>query len=570
MKTRKLGIFNQLFILLAILLLFGNSALGYFSYIRSEAVLFEQIQTNAKNIAQCAANNVRGNLLKTINIGDEDTAKYATIIDGLALFRDNANVEYIYTLRKIGENQFIFLVDSDLEEPASIGDECEPTDALNETFSKQITTADEEAFEDEWGKHISAYSPILDNGTIVGAVGVDISANWIEEQMQNLRNLVIVTILCTYAISVVVLLFIMKKFKNSMIKLNDKVKELASGSGDLTKEIDIYSGDELEVIAGNMNVFLGQIRSLVKDVAHSSESILKTGEELNNTISHNNRVMSSMNIKIEDISSNMKHSADSSQVLSQSLAESADHISDFAKDVDELCKIVQKSNENAQASSLMAKENQKNAIESIQNLQARMTKASQDVQKIEQVKKIAAQIGEIASQTKMLSLNAQIEAARAGTMGAGFAVVATEVGHLSNDIDKSVSDINQINAQVLSAVNTLNEVLNEMIDFVSTDIVKDYDSFVSLGNEYGTTTDMIRSQMIEIGNQSTHISHNIADINSSVQEITSIVTSTADSANELAVSTNEIAESFESLSAASERNSDYSENLSEQVRKYKF
>ena len=46
---------------------------------------------------------------------------------------------------------------------------------------------------------------------------------------------------------------------------------------------------------------------------------------------------------------------------------------------------------------------------------------------------------------KMLSLNAQIEAARAGSMGAGFAVVATEVGHLSNDIDKAVADINQIN-----------------------------------------------------------------------------------------------------------------------------
>ena len=570
MKTRKIGIFTQLFILLAVLLLIGNSTLGYLSYMRSEDVLFKQIQTNAKNIAQCTAQNVSGDLLNMINVGEEDSRKYAIIIEELALFRDNADVEYIYTLRKTGDNQFIFVVDSDPEEPASIGDVCESTDALNETFSKQITTADEEAFEDEWGTHISAYSPILDKDTVVGAVGVDISANWIEEQMQGLRNLVFITFAATYITSVFVLLLIMNRFKKSMIKLNDKVLELASGSGDLTKEIDIYSGDELEVIAGNMNVFLGQIRSLVKDVAHSSESILKTGEELNNTIFHNNKVMSSMNTKIEDISNNMRHSADSSQVLSQSLAESAEHISDFAKDVDELCKIVQKSNENAQASSLMAKENRRNAIESIQVLQKRMHEASKDVQKIEQVKQIASQIGDIASQTKMLSLNAQIEAARAGTMGAGFAVVATEVGHLSNDIDKSVSDINQINAQVLSAVSTLNEVLNEMIDFVSTDIVKDYDSFVSLGDEYGTTTDTIRAQMMEIGNQSTDISRNIADISTNVQEITSIVTLTADSANELTVSTNEIAESFESLSAASERNSDYSENLSEQVRKYKF
>ena len=570
MKTRKLGIFNQLFLLLAILLFLGNSILGYLSYIRSEDILFQQIQTNAKNVAQCTATNVSGDILKDISIGEENTEEYAVIIDELSLFRDNADVEYIYTLQKTGENQFVFIVDSDPEEPAAIGDECEATEALNETFSKQITTADDESFEDEWGNHISAYSPVLYNDTVVGAVGVDISANWIEKQMQDLRNLVLITFASTYIISVLVLLFIMTRFKKSMTKLNDKVKELASGSGDLTKEIDIYTGDELEVIAGNMNVFLGQIRSLVKDVAQSSESILKTGDELNTTVSHNNKIMSSMNAEIELINDNMTQSADSSQLLSQNLSESAAHISSFADNVEELCKMVLKANENAQASSLMAKENRKTAIESIQILQRRMEKTSKDVQKIEQVKQIAAQIGEIASQTKMLSLNAQIEAARAGTMGAGFAVVATEVGHLSNDIDKSVADINHINAQVLSAVNTLNEVLDEMIHFVSTDIVKDYDSFVSLGEEYGTTTDTIREQMMEIGNQSAHISQNIADINTSVQDITSIVTLTAESANELAVSTNEISESFENLSAASQKNSAYSENLSEQVRKYTF
>ena len=570
MKTRKIGIFNQLFILLAMLLFLGNSILGYLSYMRSEDILFEQIQTNAKNIAQCTAANVNGNILKDITAGEEHTPEYATIIDELSLFRDNADIEYIYTLRKTGENEFVFIVDSDPDEPASIGDACESTAALNEAFSNQITTADEDVFEDEWGKHISVYSPIWDNDTIVGAVGVDISANWIETQMQTLRNLVFITFAITYIVSVVILLFIMKKFKKSIIKLNDKVKELASGSGDLTREVDIYTGDELEVIAGNMNTFLSQIRSLVKDVAHSSESILKTGEELNKTVSHNNRVMSSMNTEIEGISNNMKQSANSSQLLSQSLSESAANISDFAENVHKLCEIIQKATENAQASSFTAKENRKNAIESIHSLQKRMEKTSKDVQQIEQVKQIAAQIGEIASQTKMLSLNAQIEAARAGSMGAGFAVVATEVGHLSNDIDNAVADINRINGQVLLAVDTLNKVLDEMIHFVSTDIVKDYDSFVSIGEEYGTTTDTIRIQMLEIGNQSTQISQNIADINMSVQEITSIVTLTAESANELAISTTEIAESFESLSAASEKNSNYSENLSEQVKKYTF
>ena len=570
MKVRKMGIFNQLFIWLAVLLLLGNAVLGFMAYNRSETALFEQIQSNAKNIAQCAAMNVSGDLLAGIEVGEEGTEEYAVIIDELALFRDNADIEYIYTLRQVGEGQFEFIVDSDPEEPAAIGEECEPTEAQGLAFSEQTTTADDEPFTDEWGSHVSAYSPVFSDGSLVGVVGVDISANWIDEQMQALRNLVLLTCIATYIISIIVLQFLMSRFKKSIRKLNDKVKELASGSGDLTKEIDIYTGDELEVIAGNMNAFLGQIRALVKEVSLSAEDILAAGEELNTTVDENTRTMSQMSAEIEDISANMEESAASSKLLSESLSESADHISEFAKKVDSINRMVQEANVNAQATSAMAKDNRKNAMDSIHALQNRMMETSKDAQKIEQVRQIAAEIGNIANQTRMLSLNAQIEAARAGSMGAGFAVVATEVGHLSNDIDRAVAEINDINGQVLEAVGTLTEVLEEMICFVTEEVAKDYDSFAELGEEYGSTTDAIREQMTEIGRQSMQISENISHINESVQEIASAVASTAEDANDLALSTDRISESMANMNAASRKNSQHSESLNKQVSKYTF
>ncbi len=570
MKTRKMGIFNQLFIMLAILLLVGNTMLGFFAYNRSESALFTQIQSNVKNIAQCAAMNVSGEILREIAAGDEQTEGYATIVEELALFRDNADIEYIYTLRRVGDNQFEFVVDADPEEPAAIGDECESTEALYVAFTQQLTTADDESFSDEWGSHVSAYSPIFADDTVVGAVGVDISANWIDEQMLALRNLVVIICVITYVISLIILLLLMSKFKKGMGKLNDKVKELAGGSGDLTKEITIDTGDELEVIAGNVNAFIRQIRDLVKEVAQSTEDIILTGEELGTTVSVNTQVMAGMNSEIEDISANMQESAASSKLLSESLSESAEHIVAFAQDVNEICKMVQQANENAQVTSAMAKENRKNAMSSIDILKERVKKIDKDAKKIEQVKQIAEEIGNIASQTRMLSLNAQIEAARAGAMGSGFAVVATEVGNLSNDIDKAVAEINTINGQVLAAVGALTEALEEMIRFVSEDVAKDYDAFAALGEEYGNTTDTIRIQMTQIGEQSANISRNITDINSDVQNITSMVMVTAESANDLTKSTSQIAESFENLNAASQKNSLHSEKLSDQVNKYIF
>ncbi|MBQ2885496.1 MAG: methyl-accepting chemotaxis protein [Alphaproteobacteria bacterium] len=568
MKTHKMGIFKQLFLYLAVLLLLGNVILGFLAYHRSEKALFQQIQSNAKNIAQCAAMNVSGDVLQGIKMGDEQTEEYETIIQELVLFRDNADIEYIYTLRNVGDDQFEFIVDSDPEEPAAVGDLCEMTEALNVAFTDQVTTADNEPFADEWGSHVSAYSPVLYDGQVVGIVGVDISANWIEEQTKALRNLVVIACLVTYLVSMIVLFLLMSKFTRGIRKLNNKVKELASGSGDLTKEIDIYTKDEMGEIAENMNVFIGHIRTLVKDVVQSTEEILLSGEELGITVQDNTKIMSHMNSEIEEIGVNMEKSASSSKMMSENLAESSEHIAAFAQDVESICKMVRQANENAQKTAILAKENRQNAMDSINELRVRMEKTSQNTKQIMRVKQIAEEISTIAGQTRMLSLNAQIEAARAGTMGAGFAVVATEVGSLSDDIDNAVTEINKINNQVQIAVDTLTDVLEEMIRFVSEDVAKDYDSFAALGEEYGTTTGTIYEQMTEIGNQSAQISQDISDINQEVQNITQMVSSMEGNTKDLTQSNELIADSFVKLNAASKKNSEHSEKLSERVNNY--
>jgi len=570
MKGYKRSIFIQLFLWLAILLLFGNAVLGFLAYARSEAALFEQIQTNAKNIARCAAMNVSGDVLQGILAGEEESETYARIVDELTLFRDNADIEYIYTLRQVGEETYEFIVDADPEEPAAIGDECEATEALNIAFEQQITTADDEPFSDEWGSHVSAYSPVIYQGQTVGVVGVDISANWIEDQTTALRNLVIFTCIITYIVSLLVLWLLMSKFVKGIKKLNEKVKDLASGSGDLTKEIDIYTGNELGEIAEHMNVFIRQIRVLVKEVALSTEGILSTGEELSRTVKENTQIMSHMNAEIEDININMERSVSSSRLMSESLAESAERVTIFADNVEAICKTVRQANENAQLTSNVARQNRQKAMDSIRELQARMQKTNQDTQQIMRVKQIAEEIGTIANQTRMLSLNAQIEAARAGTMGAGFAVVATEVGKLSDEIDSAVTEINSINSQVQSAVEALSDVFAEMIRFVSEDVARDYDSFAALGEEYGNSTGVILGQMNEIGNQSGEIADTIKNVNRDVYDITQMVSSIAGNANDLAKSNQRIADSFNKLNEASDKNTEHSEKLSTQVNKYTF
>lgn len=73
----------------------------------------------------------------------------------------------------------------------------------------------------------------------------------------------------------------------------------------------------------------------------------------------------------------------------------------------------------------------------------------------QQTAKVAVSIGEVARATRMLSINASIESARAGEAGAGFTVVATEVGSLANRSGKAASEATALLANAAHDINQL-------------------------------------------------------------------------------------------------------------------
>ena len=130
---------------------------------------------------------------------------------------------------------------------------------------------------------------------------------------------------------------------------------------------------------------------------------------------------------------------------------------------------------------------------------------------------------DITSQTNLLALNASIEAARAGEAGKGFAVVAEEIRQLADSSRKAANDIQEISQIVTDAVDKLAKEATTMLEFVNSDVIRDYDSFVKIASRYEQDAKQIQATLKGFSDQSADIADTMNAMNQGLQNITSTV-----------------------------------------------
>ena len=283
MKKTKLSIRAKVSLGMFLCTLLVGGVIGFVGMIQTRSNLLNQSRKHTMGVAKMAAANIDGDVLDEIEAGDEDSDNYSNILSELRKFIQGDEIEYIYTMRE-RDGVVSFVVDADQDEGASIGEEYESYEQIDRAFEGQVTV-DDEITSDEWGSYYSAFAPIYDShGSQVGIVGVDSSISVIEKKLRTyMKNFILVEV-SGVLVSIILAFIISGMLTRNVRVINTKMKELADDEGDLTRQIDIKSYDEVGEIAGNMNVFMQNLRNIMLDLRKSEETLLEMTQKITGSI----------------------------------------------------------------------------------------------------------------------------------------------------------------------------------------------------------------------------------------------------------------------------------------------
>lgn len=347
------------------------------------------------------------------------------------------------------------------------------------------------------------------------------------DESEALAGITTVTGVAVGIIAIVVLIaiiisFIMgRRLMRPLVKVSTIIEDVANGNIEADFSVVKDSNDEIGLIIEKMKELTQSLGSIVGKIRNSSDTMSSNSYELNDTSSQTLAANNEISKAVEDVAEGSTGMAASISKINENLLEMSNETKDINASVDE----IKNQTTAVQDSSKIMNDKIKSMQDSSHKMDDGISAISKRIETVnttvDKVSNIVSVIEEISSETNLLSLNASIEAARAGDAGKGFAVVAQEIRVLSDNTNTELENIKQIISSLVEECRYCVQASGTIVE----DNAKQKEEIKAVLDEFGSLDEQIQktaekadeieelvTAMIELNDDITKSSNSLTDV----------------------------------------------------------
>lgn len=382
----------------------------------------------------------------------------------------------------------------------------------------------------------AAYYIMSNNDIVVVSADEDDALSGINRITQLATSVLvgIVIIMC------IVAYVIGKWIAKPLVKLSSVVEEIAEGNLSVSFDGIKDSNDEIGLIKTRMQHMTAMLSDIVEKIRTASDHMTTSSTELDETSEQTLSANGEISRAVQDV-------AEGSTNMATSILDINDNLGTMSSETQVIDSSVHEIKQQAaivQESSQLMSEKMRNMQQSSARMDAGIATISDRIQKVnevvDRVSQIVSVIEDISGQTNLLSLNASIEAARAGDAGRGFAVVAEEIRVLSDNTSEQLENIKNIISELIRECNECVKASENIVEDNATqkeEIGYVLSEFGTLDEQIGLTVDkaeeikQLVETMVELNGNITTSSGGLTDVSSANAAATEEMTANIEELN---------------------------------------
>lgn len=377
------------------------------------------------------------------------------------------------------------------------------------------------------------------------------------DESEALAGITTVTGVAVGIIAIVVLIaiiisFIMgRRLMRPLVKVSTIIEDVANGNIEADFSVVKESNDEIGLIIEKMKELTQSLGSIVGKIRNSSDTMSSNSYELNDTSSQTLAANNEISKAVEDVAEGSTGMAASISKINENLLEMSNETKDINASVDE----IKNQTTAVQYSSKIMNDKIKSMQDSSHKMDEGISAISKRIETVnttvDKVSNIVSVIEEISSETNLLSLNASIEAARAGDAGKGFAVVAQEIRVLSDNTNTELENIKQIISSLVEECRYCVQASGTIVE----DNAKQKEEIKAVLDEFGSLDEQIQktaekadeieelvTAMIELNDDITKSSNSLTDVSAANAAATEEMNANIEELNAMMHGVSEMAE----------------------------